>query len=289
MGGITIVSSLTLGATYALIGVGFVILFRSTGVVSFAQGFFSVMGGLIFGSLANAGWGLWVSLIAATLITCVIGAATYLLAFARLAAAKPFVLSIASVGLGFGLEAIAVIIWGPNPIITPEYLSFVPLVHSSWFPLTPVDAFTIVSAAVIIIALMVWLRFTTIGLRMRAVADNANLSSALGINVVRISTLAWLLAAGTAGVAGIVLVLGTQPDPPTLLNLGLVAFPAILLGGMDSIGGVVIGGLIIGFVQSYVSVYWGAQYSDLAAYSILVAILLVRPQGIFGSKGMVRV
>jgi branched-chain amino acid transport system permease protein len=123
---------------------------------------------------------------------------------------------------------------------------------------------------------------------MRAVASNTRLAAFNGVNVVRTSTLAWALGAVTAGLAGVVFLLGTQPDPGSVFSLGLAAFPAILLGGLDSIVGALVGGLLIGLGQAAIGVYLGGNWQDVVAYVVLLVVLLVRPQGIFGDARVAR-
>ncbi|MCW2526274.1 MAG: hypothetical protein JWM76_1134, partial [Pseudonocardiales bacterium] len=129
---------------------------------------------------------------------------------------------------------------------------------------------------------------TPVGLRMRAVANNTRLAAYSGVNVVRTSTLAWAIGSLTAGLAGIVYLLGAQPDPGSVYSLGLAAFPAILLGGLDSVSGSLIGGLLIGLLQSSIGVYIGGEWQDVVSYGVLLAVLLLRPQGIFGGAEVAR-
>jgi branched-chain amino acid transport system permease protein len=282
-------TGLTTGCILALIGIGFVLVFRATGVVSFAQGAFMVLGALIFGTISHDGGNLAVGLVVVCAGMPVIGALIYWLVFSRLVGAETFVTSVATVGLGILVEAVALLIWGPTTILVKAPFSSLTSYHV-WgqLHLTPLDLFTFIATAVVFAVILVGLHRSRAGLRMRAVASNTRLAAFNGVNVVRTSTLAWSLGAVTAGLAGVVYLLGTQPDPGSVFSLGLAAFPAILLGGLDSIAGSLVGGLLIGLGQAAIGVYLGGNWQDVVAYGALLVVLLVRPQGIFGDARVAR-
>jgi branched-chain amino acid transport system permease protein len=282
-------TGLTTGCIFALIGVGFVLIFRATGVVSFAQGAFMVLGALLFGTVSHHGGNLAVGLVVVCVALPAVGGLIYWLVFSRLVGAETFVTSVATVGLGTLIEAVALLIWGPTTILVTAPFSFRTRYHV-WgqLHLTPLDLFTFILTAAVFVVILLGLHRSRIGLRMRAVASNTRLAAFNGVNVVRTSTLAWSLGAMTAGLAGVVYLLGTQPDPGSVFSLGLAAFPAILLGGLDSIAGALVGGLLIGLGQAAIGVYLGAEWQDVVAYGALLAVLLVRPQGIFGGARVAR-
>jgi branched-chain amino acid transport system permease protein len=154
---------------------------------------------------------------------------------------------------------------------------------------TPAQLITVVLAFGVIGLLVATLQRTVTGLQMRAVADQALLSHYLGINVDWISALAWGIAAGTAAVAGIVMALGASVDEVSIASLGLVAFPAMMLGGLDSIRGALVGGLVLAFIENAVALLLGGEWTAVGAYAVLLVILLVRPSGLFGSRAVARV
>jgi len=284
-----VASGLTTGCIYALIGVGFVVVFRATGVVSFAQGAFMVLGALLFGTLSRLGAGLTVGLLVVCAALAVGGALTYRLVFARLVGAEHFVLSVATVGLGTLISAVALLVWGPTTILVdPQFDPGARYHIVGELSLTPRDLFTLALTAAVFVLILLGLHRTPIGLRMRAVAANSRLAAHTGVDVVRTSTGAWAIGGLTAGLAGVVFLLGTQPDPGSVYALGLAAFPAILLGGLDSIAGSLLGGLLIGLLQATVGVYLGGEWQDVVSYGVLLAVLLLRPQGIFGGAEVAR-
>lgn len=277
-----IINALTLGCTYALIGLGFVVIFRATQVISFAQGVFMMIGALVFASLARSHWPTPIALIASMAFLALLAALTYRLVFGRLVGLEPFVVSIATVGLGTMFQAIGLMIWGAGTIEKPRL--FGTGIHHLYGStgISSVGIFTVVVTAAVFVIVAAGLWFTPLGLRMRAVADNAALAAYNGLNVTRLSSGAWAIGGATAALAGIVYLIGAQPDPGSVYSLGLLAFPAILLGGFDSIAGCVVGGLLIALIQTLAVKYIGGEYQDVVGYVVLLVLLSCRPQGIFG-------
>jgi branched-chain amino acid transport system permease protein len=288
MAGLIIITTVTLGAVYALIGVGFVVMFRATGVLSFAQGAFFTLASLVFYSLTNAGLDLWAGLIVTTILTGLGGALCYLALF-RPAGYDLLFVSLATVGLGTAIESAIALGWGSNLFeprqLMPQRAHRLP----GHIQITDYQIVTIVIAIVLILGLIGIIYRTPVGLRMRAVANDSALAAYGGVRVARISALAWGISAAAAGAAGVGYTLGTVIDPTALPALGIVVFPAIIIGGMDSLAGVAVGSLVLALVQTLASVYVGTDWQDIVAYALLLAILWIRPTGLFGSRSLVRV
>jgi len=286
--GLIVVSTVTLAAIYALIGIGFVVMFRATGVLSFAQGSFFLIGTLMFYTLTNSGLGLYTGLIVAALIVGVLGALSYLAIF-QFASFDLLFVSLATVGLGGALEAASNLLWAPDLFRTRHLVSSHAHRLGGGFTITDAQIISIGIAIVLIVGVSLFIYRTPIGLRMRAVAADSVLAAYGGVRVRRISALSWGIAAGVAAAAGIGYTLGSVIDPSALPAVGLVVFPAIIIGGLDSLGGVAAGSIILALVQTLASVYVGAQWSDMVSYSLLLVLLWVRPTGLFGSHQMARV
>jgi len=282
-----ITNTLSIGAIYALIGVGFVVMYRATRVVSFAQGGFMVVGAFLFRAMVELGLGLYLSTVVAAALLFVGGAVVFRITFARILGEEPFVVAIATIGLGTFIVAVSELIWGPNPIVVRGVIGTKP-VSVLGLSLTPVSLYAIAMTAIIFAVLIVGLRRTSVGLKMRAVADVPSLAALKGVDVSGISMLAWAIAAGTAAIAGVAYILSTQAHPSGINSLGLLAFPAILLGGFDSIVGALVGALLVAFVQNLAIFYVGSQYQDVIAYAVLLLVLFVRPQGLFGQADLER-
>ena len=285
-----VVGTLVLAAIYGLVGAGFVLLFRATGVLNFAQGAFMVVGALIFWTLTQA---LSLGLVAGFVISMVVVAVCAMLAYrvllARLQGVSGLVLTIASVGLGTALLAVANLIWGPDEKTISGMLGNHRIVIAGSLGVTPIDIAALVVGVVGLAGLTAFIRFTRAGLRMRATADSTILAAYSGARPRRMSALAWALAGATAAAAGICYALRGPLDPPAIFGLGLAVFPAIILGGIDSLGGVVLGAFLIGLVQSTVNVVIGAAWGAPVSYLVLVVVIMVRPRGLFGSVHAARV
>jgi branched-chain amino acid transport system permease protein len=278
------------GSQLALLAVGFVLIYRATGVVSFAQGSSMVFGALLCYTFTEHGWGLAPALIASAVLVFAGSALIFRLVFARLIGAPPFVTAIATIGLATLLQAVAVLVWSDQPIALPSSALSLNSIHlGESFYTNQVQIFTIVLTVIVFAVIIFGLRYTPTGLHMRMVADSPRLAALNGINVSLISAAAWGLAGLTAGLAGVAFVLGTQSSPSTVYGLGLSAFPAILLGGLDSIAGALAGGAIIALADAVATIYAGGQWSDFISYGLLLLMLLMRPHGLFGRMEVSRV
>jgi branched-chain amino acid transport system permease protein len=287
--GAIITTTVSSGPIYALLAVGFVLVYRATKVVSFAQGAFTLVGGLFFLACAHNGLGFVPALLIAIIANLALGGFTYRAVFARMEGAEPFVSAMATIGLAVTFEAVGLIVGGSSPITVPNVLSSRQFTVTNHLTLSVVDFVVIGLAALVFLLLFLGFGRSRIGLKMRAVADVPKLAAYSGVNVTAISTLAWGLAAGTAAVAGIAFMFTSQPAPSDLYDLGLAAFPAILLGGFDSILGALIGGILLALIQAIVVTYAGGEWQDAASYGMLLLVMLVRPQGLFGSVEVSRV
>jgi branched-chain amino acid transport system permease protein len=279
-----IVGTIIDGCLFALIAIGFVVVYRATAVVSFAQGAFMVLGSFIFFSLtSSAGLPAIPAFVAATIAVGLIAGLTYRVTFARMVGAPPFVTAIATIGVATTIEAIAIMIWGDQSVVLPaNVVSQRTLRIAGDFTTNASGFITVALAVATIVALVVALQRTKTGLRMRVVADDSRLAAYSGVNVSRVSTLAWAVAGITAALAGIAFTLPNQPPPDSTYSLGLLAFPAILLGGFDSIIGALVGGLLIALVENAAVTYIGGQWQEVVSYGVLLVVLFIRPQGLFG-------
>jgi branched-chain amino acid transport system permease protein len=284
-------NTLTLGCLYALVGIGFVILFRSTGVVNFAQGTFMVLGAYVFYALAaGAQVSFWVAFAIALVVIALVGGAVYLTMFYRLLGAELFVTVIATMGLSVALQTVTFLIWGPQVRSLPTLLPNATVVSPLGIPFSAVDLVAIGTSLVLIAALELTMQRTVLGIHMRAVADSPLLAALARINVHAVSVLAWSISALCAAVAGIAVALRvTAVDPVSLGQLGLLIFPVVIIGGVDSIRGAMVGGLVVAAAQNVAVVFLGGNWVNPVAYAILLLMLLIRPRGLFGSRAITRI
>lgn len=282
--------SITTGSIYALVGVGFVILFRATGVVNFAQGEFMVLGAYFFyGFKVELHQNSLVAILAALVAMIALGIVVNMVIFYRLVGASLFTVVIATFGLSILLETAGLIVWGPDTRELPNIFSNNTLVSPLGIPLTTLDIVTIVVAIVLIVLLEIILRTTRTGVRMRAVADSTLLAALQRVHIPRFAGLAWAIASVCSAIAGVALALQSAVDPVNIGQLGLLIFPVVIIGGVDSIIGALVGGLIVATIQTLVAYYLNGIWVDPICYGMLLAFLLFRPRGIFGTREIVRV
>jgi branched-chain amino acid transport system permease protein len=285
-----VVATITLASIYALLGSGFVILFRATKVLSFAQGSFMLIGGSIFYTfLTAAHLEVYLALICSIGATGVVGWLTYVVVFSRMIGGQPFVISIATLGLATLFEGAGYLIWGAQQLQLPLVFSYEPKVLLGTFHVNDIDEFVVILTAALSILVALGLRYTKIGMQMKAVADAPRLAAYSGIHVSRISGFAWGIAAALAGAGGVAYAVSNGLDPGIIPGVGLTVFPVIILGGLDSFGGVFVGAILISLLQTMIGIYVGGNWQGPLAYVVLLIVLLIRPQGIFGSRDVVRI
>jgi branched-chain amino acid transport system permease protein len=285
------------GCIYALIGLGFSIIFKASEVINFAQGDLLLVGAYV----VSAGVFEWhlpflVALLLGLLITVLIGLIFERLVLRRMIGRPVFTILMITIGLDIILRTVVMIIWGSQttPAATPFSLT-------SGFTLSGVhlganDLWTIAVTVVLCAALFYFFRYTRYGLAMRATALDQEAALAVGIDIRTVYALAWALAAAIATLGGVFLAIDSLTIDPNFGNAALVAFPAIILGGLDSVSGAVVGGIVIGLTQvltagyeSRIASIVGAGVHEITPYLIMIVILLIRPYGLFGSRKVERI
>ena len=282
------VSGLSNGMVYALVAVGFVIIYKASDVINFAQGEFLLLGGyLAFAFIVQFGlpWSLGV---VATLITAVgVGLLVERLVLRPLIGEPIISMIMVTIGLSSVLKALVNGIWGPRPRPFPE---FIPTyrIEVAGATLGVDRLITIAIAAVLLVSLSLFFRYTRDGIAMRAIADDQQAALSMGISIKRVLAVAWAMAAVSAAVAGIVLAnfMDVRHD---ISAVGLRVFPVVILGGLDSIPGAIVGGAFIGLLEAYTGGYVGHGLNLVVPYLVLLAVLMVRPYGLFGKEIIERV
>jgi len=280
--------SIVVGSIYGLLGMGFAVLFRSSKVLSFCQGGFMLLGAFIFYELQTSHrQPFLVAVMVSTMLVAAFSGIVYLIVFARVAAREAFATSVATIGLAGLLQTVVAVRYGTAPLSLPDVVS-ARAFRVFGAVVTVADIIAVAIAGFVVVALGLMLRYTPLGHRMNAVADNASLAEHLGISAARVAAIAWALAGATAALAGIAFSLRSSVDPVGVSNVGLFAFPAIILGGLDSVGGALAGGILLGAIQNVVQVAVGGQWVDLVSFALMLALLLLRPSGLFGKTEVVR-
>lgn len=278
-------SGLTIGGTYALIALGFSLIYNATGVINFAQGEFVMLGGMITAA-SMAAWDLplWLAALMAIAITTLVGLTLDRAAIRPAGNAGVVVLIIITVGASIFIRGLAGIIWGPDERPLGAFSGEAPIML--WgAAITPQSLWVLGATLVTAVAMWIIFEYTITGKAMRACAVNAHAAQLCGIERSRMITWSFALAASIGAIAGIVLSPITMTQYTVGVMLGLKGFCAAILGGLGSGLGGILGGLILGVLESLGAGLISSQYKDAIAFIILIIMLLVRPRGILGREG----
>jgi branched-chain amino acid transport system permease protein len=293
-----VVSGIALGFSYALVALGFVIIFKATGVINFAQGGLVMLGAYLTFQFGDT-WGLpfWLAVVCAMVATALIGALIERLVLRRMVGKPPFALIMITVGLLFIIQEVVTTIWGFDALNIGDPWG-VDTISVGDIVIPVADLWTIILAGAVVAAFFAFFRFSPLGLAMRATALDQEAALAQGMSAKRVWAVSWAIAGAVAALAGVTIAAGPGGLNPQVQFIALLAFPAIILGGLDSPGGAVIGGVIIGVVQVLTAAYqprydwlsWmGEGVQSVTPYIVMLLILLVRPYGLFGTKEVKRV
>jgi branched-chain amino acid transport system permease protein len=282
------VSGLSNGAILALAALGFVLIYKASGVINFAQGQFLLIGAYVVWALTVDAGLHWALAIAGAIgVAVVLGLLVERLILRPLVGEPTISVIMVTIGLAQVLGALVQIIWGTQPHPFPEFI--------------PDDVISIAGArtgenrlwalglvVLALVAFAVFFQRSRYGIAMRAVADDQQAALTMGISVRRTFALAWALA-GVSAVVGGILVANLIGVSGEVSNIGLLVFPVVIVGGLDSVPGAVVGGAIIGLLTAYTGGYLGGGLDAVIPYVALVAILLVKPYGLFGEVRIERV
>jgi len=277
------------GAILALAALGFVLIYKATGVINFAQGEFLLIGAYtLYSAFVVFRLPMVVAVIVGVAFAIILGVVIERLVLRPLVGENAISVIMVTIGLAALLRAVVQLIFGTRPVSQPALLPRTPieLLPGTFVPLNRL--LVILIAAVVLAALTIFFRRSRHGVAMRAVADDQQAALTMGISVRRIFAMAWALAALSALVGGILLGDVTEVSG-RLATFGLFVFPVVILGGLDSVPGTIIGGLTIGLTSQYVSGYGDPGLAQIAPYLLLIAILMVRPYGLFGETWIERV
>jgi branched-chain amino acid transport system permease protein len=289
------VDALNNGFIYAAMALSLVLIYKATGVVNFAQGNMAMFGAFIaFVLIAEQGWPVVVGIVVAMLVSALAAAAIERVFIRPFDPGNHLAITIVTLAWFLIFGSLAGVIWGFDPKAFPT-----PFPHGAG------DSFTLFGATVrydrigtwfvilvVLILVSLLLRKTKIGLAFRSVSTNLESSKLVGISIGRTLQFGWALAAAVGTLAGCMIAPNTYLTPGFMGTVLIYSFAAATLGGLDSLGGAVIGGLLVGLLETMVGGYVGFLGSELAlasALGVIVVILLIKPSGLFGSKRVERV
>lgn len=280
-------SGVAAGGIYALIAVGFVTVYNVLGIINFAQGEFAMLGALVACSLVAHRLPLALAVALAVLVTAGVGALIERLVLAPAARSSEVVRIIITIGVSIALRGLALTIWSSQSYSLPAFSRGAPVVVLG-AALAPQNFWVLGVAAAVMVALYLLFERTTFGSALRAVTMARDASRLMGISVARMSLVAYTLSAALGAVAGIVVVPIALATYDMGVMLGLKGFVAAVLGGLVSAPGAVVGGLLLGVIESFTAGLLSSGYRDAIAFALLLGILTIRPTGLFPRLGAER-
>jgi branched-chain amino acid transport system permease protein len=282
------VTGLTNGAILALAALGFVLIYKASDVINFAQGEFLLIGAYVaYAMVVQFGLHWTLGMAATALVAIALGVLVERLVLRPLIGEPTISIIMVTIGLSSLLRALVSMIWGNLPRTFPPFIPSYPV--NLFGAVVGADRLWAFGIALVMLALLtLFFQRSRAGIAMRAAADDQPAALSMGISVKRIFAWAWSIAAISAAIAG-ALVANIVGVGPELANFGLRVFPVVILGGLDSIPGAILGGLIIGLLETYTGGYIGQGLNQVLPFVVLIAILMVRPYGLFGQEIIERV
>ncbi|MGO9620213.1 MAG: branched-chain amino acid ABC transporter permease [Desulfobaccales bacterium] len=277
------ISGLTNGAIYALIALGFGIIFNTTTIINFAQGEFVMLGAMCAISIYHLAPSLPLAFLGAVIIVSLVGLAFERLALRPVGEAAPLTLIIITVGAGVFLKGVAMLLWGKESYTLPPFSGEAPL-HLGPATILPQNLWVLGLTLLLVLALEAFFRLTLMGKAMRACSYNLRAARLVGIAASRMVQLSFVLSALLGAGAGILiapLTLGVY-DMGTML--GLKGFAAAIIGGLGSLSGGVLGGLLLGLAESFTTGLISSGYRDAVTFLLLLVVLFLRPRGLLGGR-----
>ncbi|MCW2667075.1 MAG: Branched-chain amino acid transporter permease [Frankiales bacterium] len=278
-------SGLTVGFIYAAFALCLVLIFRATRLINFGQGAQAMFTTYIALELINRGASYWIGLLAALVSGFVIGGLVERFVVRPVETGPEINAVIVTLGVFIFFVALAAVVFGNTFESFPSAFSLTGLqVGGLDLALTRNELYNIAAVLIALVLLTLLFQFTSLGLRMRAAAFGQEVARLLGVRVGQMLTLGWALAGLFGSLAGILIAGGTLVSPNYMDGVVVFGFVAAVLGGLDSFIGAVVGGLVLGLTNSYVSGYAGQELITLGALAILIVVLLLKPGGLFASS-----
>ncbi|ROR08910.1 branched-chain amino acid ABC transporter permease [Erwinia sp. JUb26] len=284
------VGGLLSGVMYSLVALGFVLVYKSSGVFNFAQGSMLLFSALTFVCLVERGWSVWAVLPVTLVAISLLGMLIEFSVLRPLVNQPPIVLFVATLGVSYIIEGAAQLLWGTQVHALDLGIDDTPF-EVGGVLISQFDLFAAGVAGLMVLLLSLFFRYTHTGLAFRAVADDTFAGLAVGLNIGRLWAVVWAAAGIVALVAG--LLWGARLGVQFSLSLVVLkALPVLVLGGFDSVAGVIVAGLLVGLIEKLGSVYLGpllgGGIDSWIAYAVALLFLLIRPAGLFGSHRLSR-
>ncbi|NLW11898.1 MAG: branched-chain amino acid ABC transporter permease [Clostridiaceae bacterium] len=282
-----LINGISLGSIYAIIALGYTMVYGIAKMLNFAHGDVIMVGGYIsFVVTANLGLPPAVAIVAAVAVCTALGVIIEKLAYKPLRAAPSLAVLITAIGVSYFLQNAALLIWSSNPKSYSSMFSFEPLrLFNNRLSITSVTIVTVVTGIVVMAALTLIISKTKMGKAMRAVSEDKDAAQLMGIGVNKTISITFAIGSGLAAIAGVLLASAYPIIMPTMGSMpGIKAFTAAVFGGIGSVPGAMLGGILLGVIEIIGRAYISSELSDAIVFSVLIIVLLVKPTGLLGKK-----
>ncbi len=283
-----LLSGVTVGAVYALVALGFTIIYNASDVVNFAQGEFVMLGGMITVMAYTAGAPLPLAALLAVVVTAALGVAMNKLAIEPARGAPVVSLVIITIGVSIFIRGASQLVFGKQIHTFPAFSGDDPL-HILGATILPQSLWVIGGAVAVFVGLWLFFTRTLLGRAVLATSNNRLAAQLVGINTPFVMTLSFAMSAGIGALAGVLVTPITMTSYDVGLAFALKGFAAAMLGGMGNPKGALVGGFLLGVLEGLTAGYISSQYKDAAAFIVILAVLFFLPQGLFGRKSTDRV
>ncbi|MDO4940660.1 MAG: branched-chain amino acid ABC transporter permease [Erysipelotrichaceae bacterium] len=287
-----LLSGLGLGSVYAIVAIGYTMVYGIAKMLNFAHGDIIMVGGYVaFYAFVRFGIPAWISIILSVVVCTILGVTIEKLAYKPLRKASSLSVLITAIGVSYFLENGAQLLFGTDTKIFPSLITEGSLkLFDGQLIISYLNIITIVCCLLIMALLTIFINKTKIGKAMRACAEDKDAAKLMGINVDSTISFTFAIGSGLAAVAAILLC-STYPSlSPTLGSMpGIKAFTAAVFGGIGSIPGALLGGLLLGIIETFTKAYISTQLSDAIVFAVLIIVLLIKPTGLLGKKENVKV
>jgi branched-chain amino acid transport system permease protein len=287
-----IIQGLAVGSVYALVALGFVLIYKASSVINFAQGELLMVGAYFcLAMLTTFNVPFWAGFILTMVFSVILALLIERLILRPMIGEPAISIIMITIGLSLVLKSAVAVIWGVEIMAFPSIFPETPI-RMGQIVVSQVYIFTFLASMLFLVIFAVFFKYSRLGIAMRATANSNQVALSMGISVKKVFAISWCVAAVVSAVGGI-LIGNINGVNITISSIGLKVFPAVILGGLDSIPGAVLGGLIIGILENlsggYLDQFFGGGVKEVAPFVVLVVILMIKPYGLFGTEEIERV
>lgn len=281
-----LISGISLGSVYAIIALGYTMVYGIAKMLNFAHGDIIMIGGYVsFVAVSSLGLNPWIAMVIAMAVCTLLGVLIERFAYKPLRQATSLAVLITAIGVSYLLQNAALLIWGANPKVYTPIISGTLNLFGGKLSVSYISLLTVAACIIIMIALTVFTSKSKLGKAMRACSEDKGAALLMGINVNRTISLTFAIGSALAAIAGVLLCSSYPTLMPTTGSLpGIKAFTAAVFGGIGSIPGAFIGGILLGVIEALAKAYISTQLSNSIVFAVLIIVLLVRPVGLLGKK-----